>query len=66
MVEKTPPDSAFPFYVMYTDNRQNGENLARRFRDMGYDIPEERIIQVGAAIGTHIGSNAIGFVYIAE
>ena len=37
-----------------------------RFRAMGYDIPDERIIQVGAAIGTHIGINAIGFVYIAK
>ena len=34
MVEKTPPDPEFPFYVMYTDNRNNGENLAGRFRDM--------------------------------
>ena len=65
-VEKYTPDEAFPFYVMYTDNRRNGDNLARRFRDMGYDIPDERIIQVGAAIGTHIGANAIGFVYIAK
>lgn len=65
-VEKMPPDDAFPFYVMYTDNRQNGENLAARFREMGYDIPDSRIIQVGAAIGTHIGSKAIGFVYIAK
>lgn len=65
-VQKTPPDPEFPFYVMYTDKRQNGENLACRFREMGYDIPDERIIQVGAAIGTHIGRNAIGFVYIAK
>lgn len=65
-VEKQPPDDAFPFYVMYTDKRQNGENLAARFRDMGFDIPDAHIIQVGAAIGTHIGSNVIGFVYIAK
>ena len=39
---------------------------ADRFRAMGYNIPDERIIQVGAAIGTHIGVNAIGFVYIAK
>lgn len=65
-VEKFPPDPAFPFYVMYTDHRANGENLAARFRDMGYDIPDNNIIQVGAAIGTHIGSNAVGFVYIEK
>ena len=56
----------FSFYVTHADNRHNGENLARRLRDMGYHIPDERIIQVGAAIGTHIGPNAIGYVYIAK
>ena len=65
-VEKTQPDPAFPFYVMYTDKRANGENLAARFRSMGYDIPDSHIIQVGAAIGTHIGANAIGYVYVAK
>ena len=66
LVDKYPPDDNFPFYVMYTSKRSGGEMLADRFRAMGYDIPDERIIQVGAAIGTHIGVNAIGFVYIAK
>lgn len=59
------PSADFPFYVMYTSNRAAAESLASRIREMGYDIPDERIIQVGAAIGTHIGPNAIGYVYIA-
>ena len=66
LVDKYPPDDNFPFYVMYTSKRSGGELLADRFRAMGFDIPDERIIQVGAAIGTHIGVNAIGFVYIAK
>ena len=66
LVDKYPPDDNFPFYVMYTSKRSGGEMLADRFRAMGFDIPDERIIQVGAAIGTHIGVNAIGFVYIAK
>lgn len=66
LVEKYPPDDNYPFYVMYTSKRSGGEMLAERFRAMGFDIPDERIIQVGAAIGTHIGINAIGFVYIAK
>ena len=66
LVEKYPPDDNYPFYVMYTSKRSGGEMLAERFRAMGFDIPDERIIQVGAAIGTHIGVNAIGFVYIAK
>ena len=60
------PSKDFSFYVMYTDNRTNGETLAQRVRSMGIDVPDDRIIQVGAAIGTHIGANAIGFVYVCE
>ena len=65
-VEERKPDPNFPFYAMYTADRTNGETLARKFRDMGYDIPDERIINVGAAIGSHVGPNACGMVYIAQ
>ena len=65
-VEERKPDPNFPFYAMYTADRANGEALAQKFRAMGYDIPEERIINVGAAIGSHVGPNACGMVYIAE
>jgi len=65
-VEERKPDPNFPFYAMYTADRTNGEALAQKFRDMGYDIPDERIINVGAAIGSHVGPNACGMVYICE
>lgn len=61
-----PPSTDFPFYVMYTDNRQAGEALAQQLRRLDLPITDEQIIQVGAAIGTHIGPNAVGFVYIAQ
>lgn len=63
-VEQFPPDAQFPFYVMYTDDRSKGLQLAEHFRSMGHWIPDEHIIQVGAAIGTHIGMGAIGFVCV--
>ncbi len=53
-------------YVMYTADRTIGQALAKKVRELGYDVPEERIIQVGAGIGSHIGPNACGIVYIAE
>ena len=65
-VEERKPDPNFPFYAMYTADRSNGEVLAQKFRDMGYDIPAERIINVGAAIGSHVGPNACGMVYVSE
>lgn len=63
-VQKCPPDSEYPFYVMYTDKRETAVLLAQRLEKMGIRVPDSRIIQVGAAIGTHIGPSAVGFVCI--
>ena len=60
------PDGDHPLYVMYTNNRSVGEQLAQRLAANGWEIPEERIIQVGAAIGAHVGSDACGIVYVGE
>ena len=60
------PSSQHNFYAMYTGNRSNGLLLAEKFRAMGYDVPEEKIINVGAAIGSHVGPNACGMVYVKE
>lgn len=65
-LEQQKPGSEHPIYVMYTADRSNGEVLAKKVRDMGYDVPDSRIINVGAAIGSHIGPNACGIVYIEE
>ena len=58
------PDPAYPLYVMYTNNRSVAETLADRIRAHGYAVPDEHIIGVGAAIGTHIGPDACGLVYV--
>lgn len=64
--EETKPDEDFPLYVMYTNNRRVGQDLAEKIRAMGIAVPKERIIQVGAAIGAHIGPEACGLVYVRE
>ena len=65
-VEAHKPSPDHSFYAMYTGDRSNGAALAEKFRAMGYDIPEEKIINVGAAISSHVGPNACGMVYVAE
>jgi len=65
-VEERKPSTEHNFYAMYTGERSNGVALAEKFRAMGYDIPDEKIINVGAAIGSHVGPNACGMVYVAE
>ena len=63
-VEAQAPSPDHNFYAMYTGDRSNGVLLAEKFRAMGYDIPDEKIINVGAAIGSHVGPNACGMVYV--
>ena len=65
-LDQQKPDPEFPLYVMYTNNRSVAETLANRIRAMGYEIPDSRIIGVGAAIGAHIGPDACGLVYVEK
>lgn len=65
-VTQQVPDPAFPFYVMYTNNHSAAEELAKKLEAYGVQIPDDRIIGVGAAIGSHIGPDACGFVYIEK
>ena len=60
------PDPDFPVYLMYTNQRSAAETLGQRMEAHGYSIPADRIIGVGAAIGTHIGPAACGVVYIEK
>lgn len=60
-LDSVPADPDFPVYAMYTSSRSVAEALAQK---MG-NITEDRIIQVGAAIGSHVGPEACGFVYVA-
>ena len=60
------PDPEFPCYAMYTADRAKGETMAAKLREAGIPVPGHRIINVGAGIGSHIGPNACGIVYIAK
>lgn len=65
-LEAQKPSADHKLYVMYTADKTIGQTLAQKIAAMGYEIPEEQIVQVGAGIGSHIGPNACGIVYIAE
>lgn len=65
-MEAQKPGREHTLYVMYTADRTIGETLANKVRAMGYTVEDRQIIQVGAGIGSHIGPNACGIVYVAE
>ena len=64
--EQFKPSEDHNLYVMYTADRTIGQTLAQKVSALGIEVPEERIIQVGAGIGSHVGPNACGIVYVAE
>lgn len=63
-LEQQASSREHPLYVMYTPNAENGRVLLQRVREMGYDVPDDHFISVGAAIGSHIGHNGCGLVYV--
>lgn len=64
--EQHPMDPAFPFYAMYTNVPDVAYSLVEKLEASGIHVPQDRIIQVGAAIGSHVGPDACGFVYVAK
>lgn len=60
------PDTAYAMYIVYSNNKKNAEALAAALKKEGYEILPENIVNIGAAIGAHIGSNACGVIYITE
>ena len=65
-IQTAVPDPAYPCYAMYTADRAKGEAMAAKVRELGISVPEEKIMNVGAGIGSHIGPNACGIVYVAK
>ena len=65
-IEQQKPSADHKIYIMYTADRTIGQTLAQKVAALGYEISEEQIVQVGAVIGSHIGPNACGIVYVAE
>lgn len=65
-ISEREPNPDFPIYVVYSHNRKNADSLAKKLRDMDYEIKEENILNIGATIGTHVGHNACGYIYLAK
>ena len=63
---KEQPDTNYPIYIIYSNNRKNGELLAEGVRKCEYDINAENIVNLGATIGAHVGSDACGVIYVAK
>ena len=61
-----PPDPDYPLYFMYTEKPENGRKLMEYMNRNGESFADNRVIPVGAAIGSHVGPGGCGLVYVAK
>ncbi|MBO5733910.1 MAG: DegV family protein [Clostridia bacterium] len=62
--EESNPDTDMPIYLVYSHIKENAMELAEALKKAGYEIRENKIVNIGAVIGTHVGPNAYGIAYI--
>ncbi len=60
------PDMNYPIYIVYSHNKDNAFLLSKQLYQLGYEVDEKRMFNIGAAIASHAGSNACGVVYISK
>ena len=63
-LEEHPVDEAFPSYSIFTSGTANCEQFEEKLEKHG--IATAGRLQLGAAIGTHIGPNAFGIVSVGK
>ena len=63
-LEEHPVDDAWPKYSIYTSGTENCGQFEEKLEKHG--IATAGRLQLGAAIGTHIGPNAFGIVYVGK
>lgn len=63
-LESIEIDDRFPVYAIYSYGAKNCERLEVRLQEAGISVTERR--QIGYVIGSHIGPNACGVVYVEK
>ena len=60
------PDLKYPFHIMYTHIHHQGVVMKESLMEAGYNINNHSLINAGAVIGSHIGTNSCGIAYVSK
>lgn len=63
-LEREELNPEFPVYVMYSDNPSLAKDLAADIKKHLPNMASVKTVQVGAVIGSHIGTNACGIAFV--
>lgn len=64
MVESRDIDNSFPIYPIVTCGTENCEMMEEKLEESGYKLDQR--LQVGPTIGTHIGPDAFGLIFVTK
>lgn len=64
IIQEKNPDEDFPFYIITTTGHAMSDRLDEKLNKIGYKIDGH--LQVGPTIGTHIGPEAFGVIFVAR
>lgn len=64
LVAKKQVDTDYSFYTIYTSGTKNVSKLEVKLNDNNVDVKER--VQLGPVIGTHVGPEAFGCVFVAK
>lgn len=65
-VAEHPIDNRFPLYFLYTSDQSRQDLLRPRLEEASVLPPQCKNCCIGAAIGTHIGTGAVGLAYVEQ
>lgn len=60
-IQEIEPDTNYPVYAIYSYDKENVNALIE-----ATDVKVDKAVNLGSVIGTHVGPNAFGFIYIAK
>ncbi len=66
LVDEDKPDEKYPVYYLYSYDRSNTAGFIKALEKAGFVIDNPKIREIGATIGSHIGPDAFGIVYISQ
>ena len=64
LIKEYKSDSRFPVYSVYSYGTENAEKMEEKLEKEGWKADER--LQIGPTIGTHIGPEAFGVIFVAE
>lgn len=64
MIEEQGIDTSYPFYTIHTKGVKNVEKFESKLKEAGIEVSDRE--QLGPVVGTHLGAEAFGAIFVMK